>query len=88
MKDGGMITKNFEDVLVTFNAIFLILAVLNLLLYGCFWGLQKYRRSICYRERCYKRIERMRKHLENEIITQEEFEKNKSDILRYVLDKD
>ena len=43
-----------------------------------------YRKTIRYREKCYKRVEKMKKYLVHGIISQEEFDKNKSEILKNV----
>lgn len=46
--------------------------------------LQKYYSSMKYREKCYKKVADMQVYLEKGIITQEEFEKNKNDILKRI----
>lgn len=43
-----------------------------------------YRKSIAYREKCYKKVAQIHTYLEKGIITQEEYEKTKSDILKYI----
>ena len=40
--------------------------------------------SISYREKCYKRVAKMHDYLDKGIITQEEFEKTRIDILKYI----
>ena len=42
----------------------------------------KWHGSITYRERCYKRVEKMHTYLEKGIISQEEYERTKEDILK------
>ena len=44
----------------------------------------KYRASIYYRENCYKKVVKMKGYLDNGIITEEEFERNKQDILKNI----
>lgn len=41
-------------------------------------------KSISYRENCYKRVAQIHSYLEKGIITEEEFEKTKSDILKHI----
>lgn len=41
-------------------------------------------KSISYREKCYKRVAKIHSYLEKGIITEEEYEKTKSDILKYI----
>lgn len=60
----------------------LILSVIAL--FKTKWNLDFYYESIRYREKCYKRVERMKGYLDNGIITQEEFEKNKAEILKRI----
>jgi hypothetical protein len=43
-----------------------------------------YYNSIKYREKCYKKVAKMKYYLDNGIITEEEFEKNKKEILRNI----
>lgn len=43
-----------------------------------------YRKSIAYREKCYKKVAQIHTYLEKGIITQEEYEKTKSDILKHI----
>lgn len=40
--------------------------------------------SMRYREKCYKKVARMKGYLDNGIITEEEFERNKQDILKNI----
>ncbi|MBQ7045062.1 MAG: hypothetical protein IJN65_01055 [Clostridia bacterium] len=40
--------------------------------------------SISYKEKCYKRVEKIHNYLEKGIITQEEYERTKSDILKNI----
>ena len=40
--------------------------------------------SISYREKCYKRVAKMHNYLEKGIITEEEYEKTKRDILKHI----
>ncbi len=40
--------------------------------------------SISYREKCYKRVAKIHSYLDKGIITKEEYEKTKNDILRYI----
>ncbi len=42
----------------------------------------RWHRSIRYRESCYRRVAKMKGYLDSGIITQEEFEKNKKDLLK------
>lgn len=44
----------------------------------------KWYKSILYREKCYKRVEKMHNCLEKGIITEEEYEKNKNEILKHI----
>ena len=44
----------------------------------------KWHRTLQYREYCYKRVERMKIYLDKGIITEEEYKKNKADILKNV----
>lgn len=46
--------------------------------------LDNYYSSLRYREKCYKKVAVMQSYLEKGIITQEEFEKNKNDILKRI----
>lgn len=43
-----------------------------------------WRTSIGYREKCYKRVAEMKRYLDQGIITQEEFEQNKKEILKNI----
>ena len=43
-----------------------------------------YRASMAYKEKCCKKVARMKRYLDNGIITEEEFEKNKADILKNI----
>ncbi len=40
--------------------------------------------SIRYREKCYKKVAKMKEYMDKGIITEEEFEKNKQDILKNI----
>ena len=44
----------------------------------------KWHRTIAYREKCYKRVAKMKSYLDSGIISQEEYEKNKQDILKNI----
>lgn len=44
----------------------------------------KWHSSIAYREKCYQRVDKMYSYLEKGIITQEEFEKTKNDVLKHI----
>lgn len=44
----------------------------------------KWRASIRYRERCYKRVEKMKGYLDKGIITEEQYEKNKQELLKNI----
>lgn len=44
----------------------------------------KWHSSVIYRDRCYRKVEKMHNYLNSGVITQEEFEKAKSDILRKI----
>lgn len=62
----------------------LILGILFLIIYIYLVLAEKYYKSVMYKEKCYKRVEKIKKYLDNGIITQEEFEKNKSEILKHI----
>ncbi len=48
------------------------------------WNFAVYHNSIRYKEKCYKRVEKMKRYLDEGIITQEEYEKNKNEILKHI----
>ncbi len=64
-------------VLILFDIVCLAVYITNICV-------MQYRKTVRYREKCYKRVEKMKRHLENGIITQEEFEKNKADIIKNI----
>ncbi len=47
-------------------------------------GSSNYASSIKYREKCYNRVAKMKEYLDKGIITEEEYEKNKQEILKNV----
>lgn len=48
------------------------------------WKSKSYYNTLRYREKCYKKVARMKAYLDNGIISQEEFEKNKNEILKNI----
>lgn len=44
----------------------------------------RWRSSLKYREKCYKRISKLKEHLDSGIITEEEFKRDKEDILKTI----
>ena len=48
---------------------------------------ESYYSSVRYREKCYKRISKLHKYLDNGIINQDEYERTKKDILKNVIQK-
>lgn len=76
-----------SDLVSVVNALWVIMAFVILIcnLTPLATNIQaKYRASIYYRENCYKKVVKMKEYLDNGIITEEEFEKNKQDILKNI----
>ena len=48
------------------------------------WDFSAYYNSIGYREKCYKRVEKMKRYLDSGVISQEEFEKAKREIVKHI----
>ena len=46
--------------------------------------IDRWHKSITYREKCYKRVAKIHSYLEKGIMTEEEFEKTKSEILKHI----
>ncbi len=82
---------NNSDVVDVFNVIWIMCVVLVLfiaLIPFVVVAIKKmnnnWHKSISYREKCYKRVAKIHSYLEKGIITQEEYEKTKSDILKHI----
>lgn len=75
------------DVIFISDIMLLIISVVEctiMLLLSSRILLNKYYMSMSYREKCYKKVSDMQTYLEKGIITQEEFENNKKDILKRI----
>ena len=76
-----------SELVNTFNAIWVSLSFVIFLMNLTPLSLalrSKWHHTMRYRERCYKRVEKMKTYLDKKIITEEEFEKNKQEILKNV----
>lgn len=80
-----------HDVVAMFNGIWIICVFLVLfitLIPVVVVAIQKmknnWHNSISYREKCYKRVEKIHSYLEKGIVTEEEYEKTKSEILKHI----
>ena len=80
-----------NDTVTIFNLLWItcVLLVLIITLVPVFATVIKkinnnWHKSISYREKCYKRVAKIHSYLEKGIITQEEYEKTKSDILKFI----
>lgn len=72
------------DLLRTVNSVWALLTFVLIIL-SLTDGLQsKYHHSVRYRENCYHRVEKMKDYLDKGIISQEEYEKNKQEILQKI----
>lgn len=76
-----------SDMVSVFNTLWVVMAFVILIcnLIPLATNIQaKYRASIYYRKNCYKKVVKMKEYLDNGIITEEEFERNKQDILKNI----
>lgn len=77
----------YNDLVNVFNAIWVSLSFLIFLMNLIPLTLalrSKWHHTIKYREKCYMRVAKMKEYLNNGIISQEEFEKNKIEILKNI----
>ncbi|MBE6733308.1 MAG: hypothetical protein E7561_04845 [Ruminococcaceae bacterium] len=79
-----LIVENIKAI-IPIVLFFAIISIVNgsLFFYVDFFLPKKYA-SITYKEKCYKKVARMKKYLRDGIITEEEFEKNKNQILKKI----
>ena len=78
---------NNNEVLYVLNVFWVVISILIIVmsLPPYFKNIKtQYYKSIRYREQCYKRVEKMKTYLDKKIITEEEFEKNKQEILKNI----
>lgn len=87
----GLLETAFDfslEAVVAFFIVFFLslsLCVFSIIdLFKANWKFKFYYKSMRYREKCYKKVARMKEYLDNGIITQEEFEKNKAEILKKI----
>ena len=80
-----------DDEVATFNGIWitcvvlaLIVTLIPVIITAISKMKNKWHKSISYREKCYKRVAKIHGYLEKGIITEAEYEKTKSDILKYI----
>ena len=79
ISDEAMI---FFLILLLSTVALFVLSVISL--FKAEWNLEFYYSSMRYREKCYKRVAKMKDYLDNGIITEEEYEKNKKEILKNI----
>ena len=82
--NGQMLIYWNSDLVGTVNSVWAVLTFLLLIISLIGVLHSSYRRSIRYRESCYKHVENMMGFRDKGIISQEEFDKNKHDILKNI----
>lgn len=86
-KGYGYINYINSDQVNIFNAIWVSLSFVILLINLLPLSIElrsRWYHSVRYREKCYMRVAKMKEYLNNGIISQEEFEKNKKEILKNI----
>lgn len=73
-----------SDLLRTVNSVWALLTFVLIILSLIDVLQSKYYRSIRYRENCYRRVEKMKDYLDKGIINQEEYNKNKQELLKKI----
>ena len=83
--NGSSLFENIINILLITSVLFASISALVFVITAIFLIKYKaYSKSIRYRIRCYKKVEKIQKYLEKGIISEEEFEKDKKEILKHI----